>query len=299
MVDAVAVFQAFAAGVLSFFAPCSVAMLPAYISYYLGRTPGTAALAEGDAPLAAPRRRWEALALGLLGTLLVLAGLVDVFRVGSGESRLGPQQLGLVALGTALVVAGGLRAAPARARRGATLGLLTSAGILAVFGLLGLPFFGVLRVLDFQAQSLLVLTVAGAMVAMGLLGLAGRDLSFTLPIKAPQGRDRAAFLLFGVGYGLVALGCNLPLFLLAALGPIVRDADPLSGLLALLAYGAGMALLMVALSVGLAMGRGFTEQRLRTLIPKVKTAGHVVLVLAGLYIAWYDLTILNPGAFAF
>jgi cytochrome c-type biogenesis protein len=162
-----------------------------------------------------------------------------------------------------------------------------------------LPFFGVLRVLDFQAQSLLVLTVAGAMVAMGLLGLAGRDLSFTLPIKAPQGRDRAAFLLFGVGYGLVALGCNLPLFLLAALGPIVRDADPLSGLLALLAYGAGMALLMVALSVGLAMGRGFTEQRLRTLIPKVKTAGHVVLVLAGLYIAWYDLTILNPGAFAF
>lgn len=288
MVDTLAVFQAFAAGVLSFFAPCSVAMLPAYVSYYLGK-------GEAVAATPAPDRRATlgAAALGLGGAVLVLAGLVDVFQVGSGASALGPRQLAMLLAGTVLVVAGGLRAAPGPAARGARLGALVSAGILAVFGLLGLPFFGVLRVLDFTAQTALVLLVALAMMAMGVLGLAGRDLGVTLPIKAPRGRDHLSFLVFGVGYGLVALGCNLPLFLLAALGPLVRDADAPTALLAMLAYGAGMALLMVALSVGLAVGKGFTEARLRAAIPRVKTAGHVVLILAGLYIVWYDVTVLG------
>lgn len=289
MVDALAVFQAFAAGVLSFFAPCSVAMLPAYISYYLGR--GPAAPADAEAP--ARPRRLEAAGLGVLGGALVLLGMLDVFRVGSGQSLLGPQQLALTLAGTALVVAAGLLAAPRAARKGARLGLLVSAGILGVFGLLGLPLFGLLRVLDFGAQSLLVLSVAAIMVAMGVLGLLGRDVSLAIPFRAPSGRDDAAFLTFGVGYGLVALGCNLPLFLFAALGPIVRDADPLSGALALVAYGAGMALLMVALTVSLALSRGFTERRLKALIPRVKVAGNLVLIAAGLYIAWYDVTVLS------
>jgi cytochrome c biogenesis protein CcdA len=295
MVDSLAVFQAFAAGVISFFAPCSVAMLPAYISYYLGRGDDSAAPAsETVAPI---HRRWLPWALGLAGALLVVGGLVDVALVGSGQSRLGPRQLGLVALGTALVAAAGLQANPGPARRGMAFGAATSLGILAVFGLLGIPVYGLLRALDFGTQSLFVLGVAAVMVALGALGLAGRDLSFALPIKAPQRRDAASFALFGVGYGLVSMGCNLPLFLLAALGPIVRAADPASGIAALLAYGAGMALLMVALSVGLALSKEHTERRLRALIPRVKVAGNLVLIAAGLYIAWYDWTVLRlPGA---
>lgn len=291
MVDTLAVFQAFAAGVLSFFAPCSVAMLPAYISYYLGRGPSAAS--PEPAPSMTRRDRVLAAALGLLGVALVAGALLDVAMVGSGQSRLGLRQLGLMLAGTALVVLAGLRASPAQARQGVRVGGATSLGILAVFGLLGLPVYGILRAIDFGTQSLFVFAVAAAMVVLGVLGLAGRDLAFALPIKAPQRRDTASFALFGVGYGLVSMGCNLPLFLLAALGPIVRASDPVSGLAALLAYGAGMALLMVALTVGLALSKQQTEQRLRALIPRVKVAGNLVLIAAGLYIAWYDWTVLR------
>jgi cytochrome c biogenesis protein CcdA len=226
----------------------------------------------------------------------VVAGLVDVALVGSGQSRLGPQQLALVLAGTALVVLAGLRLSPGPAARGARVGLATSLGILAVFALLGVPVYGLLRAIDFATQSLFVLTVAAAMVLMGALGLVGRDLSVILPVRAPKGRGERAFLLFGVGYGLVSMGCNLPLFLLAALGPIVRAADPVSGVAALLAYGAGMALLMIALSVGLALSKEQTERRLRALIPRMKTAGNMVLIAAGLYIAWYDWSVLRLTA---
>ncbi|HEV8359928.1 MAG TPA: hypothetical protein VGR28_05655 [Candidatus Thermoplasmatota archaeon] len=291
MVDTFAVFQAFAAGVLSFFAPCSIAMLPAYISYYLGR--GDAPVPDAPAPT---RPRLAPALLALAGGALVVAGLVDVALVGSGQSRLGPQQLALVLAGTALVVLAGLRLSPGPAARGARVGLATSLGILAVFALLGVPVYGLLRAIDFATQSLFVLTVAAAMVLMGALGLVGRDLSVILPVRAPKGRGERAFLLFGVGYGLVSMGCNLPLFLLAALGPIVRAADPVSGVAALLAYGAGMALLMIALSVGLALSKEQTERRLRALIPRMKTAGNMVLIAAGLYIAWYDWSVLRLTA---
>lgn len=287
--DSLAIFQAFAAGVLSFFAPCSVAMLPAYVSYYLGRGPAQ------EQPPEAARSVLLPAAMGIAGVALAAAGLLDVVAVSNGTSALGLQQFVLLAAGTLLVVGAGLLAAPGPAARGVRLGVLVALGILAVFGLLGLPFFGLLRVLDFGAQQALVVGVALVMIAMGVLGLAGRDVSLSIPFRAPQGRDDAAFLTFGVGYGLVALGCNLPLFLFAALGPIVRDGDAFTGLLALLAYGAGMALLMVALSVSLALSRGFTERRLRAAIPHVKRLGHVVLILAGAYILWYDWTVLRPA----
>lgn len=40
MVDTVLMQLAFSAGVVTFFSPCSYALLPAYISYYLGRVSG-------------------------------------------------------------------------------------------------------------------------------------------------------------------------------------------------------------------------------------------------------------------
>lgn len=287
--EAFPILYAFAVGMLSFLAPCSIAMLPAYISYFLGR--GTSDAVEEPAK----RSRWW-LAIAASGGLLVLAALIDTALIGSGLSAIGPRQGALMLVGTALLVGAGLRAAPGQAAAGVRLGLAVAAGILAVFGLLGLPLYGLLHILDFRSQTYLVIAVAAAMILVGLLGLAGKDLSVTLPIRAPEGRRTASFATFGVAYGLVSMGCNLPLFLAAALGPFLVRADPIEGIAALLAYGGGMALLMIALTVSLAVSRGLTEQRVRRLVPKFKVAGNVVLILAGAYIAYYDWTVLRLTA---
>jgi cytochrome c biogenesis protein CcdA len=225
--------------------------------------------------------------------MLVIAGVLDAVLIGSGLSAISPRQALLLLAGTSLLVLAGKRALPAEAGAGARLGAVVALGILAVFGLLGLPLYGILRILDFRTQTYVVFAVAAAMVGIGVAGLAGKDLSFALPIRAPRGRRTASFALFGIGYGLVSMGCNLPLFLAAALGPLLVRADVVEGVLALLAYGAGMSLLMIALTVSLALSRGLTRERVRALVPRIKTLGNVVMILAGAYIAYYDWTVLS------
>ena len=291
--DALSVYQAFAAGVLSFFAPCSIAMLPAYISYYLAGGEG-AAVAPGAR---ADRGRLAAAGAALLlGVLVFGLGVASVRRVSRGEGGLGLSQGALMLAGTALVVAGGGLWSSGRARRGVRVGLITAGGMLAVFALLGVPLYAVLHVIDLRRQTLLVMAVAVVLVALGVLGLLGRGPGFTPAVRAPTGRDARAFALFGVGYGIVAMGCNLPLFVLAVLGPIARGSGALTTAAALVAYGAGMAFLLVALTVCLAVSKGSLQHRVRAVVPYARVAGNLLLIGAGLYIAWYDWTVLRLTA---
>lgn len=57
------------AGAATFFAPCSYALLPGYVGYYVAATEGE------HAPLAGAATRGVAAAVGVLGTFVVLAGV--------------------------------------------------------------------------------------------------------------------------------------------------------------------------------------------------------------------------------
>lgn len=291
-----AILVAFAAGILSFFAPCSVAMLPAFISYYLGRPSGRRTdSGDEDGPEKGGKKNVVfAVLLAIAGVVLFAVGFSEVIDVGAGLAQISITQILLFTAGTLSIVAAGLMSSPGRARQGGKLGLVVALGIFAVFLLIGLPFFGILQLISFEAQVYIVLAVAAVLILLGVAGLYGKDpLSFTMPFKAPQKRDTASFFAFGVFYGLVAMSCNLPLFLVAALGPLVQDADPVTALLALGAYGAGMGLLMIALSVGVALSREAIQKKLTAAVPKVQFVGNILLILAGAYIIWYDLTVLR------
>ncbi|MCA1813079.1 MAG: hypothetical protein LC624_03895 [Halobacteriales archaeon] len=283
MADTFAVLQAFAAGVLSFFAPCSVAMLPAYISYYLRR--------EGEEEPTRP----DARALVLLGLAIVLlaAALVEYDRVNNGFARLSAVPIALLLAGLACAGGSAWLAQRGGMARPLLLGGMTALGILAVFALLGVPFVVIAGALTFAQLSYLVLAMAALLVVLGLLGLAGKDLSVALPVRAPRQRTPLGFFLFGIAYGVVSMGCTLPLFLLGAVGPLLRSNDALTSLLGAVAYGTGMASVMLITTFSLAVGKGLTQQRLRGAVPWMKRASNVVLILAGLYIAWYDWTVLR------
>jgi hypothetical protein len=89
-------------------------------------------------------------------------------------------------------------------------------------------------------------------------------------------------LLFGVGYGAASLGCTLPLFL-ALVGASLGGAK----LSAFVAYGIGMAVVLMALSVLVALAREGTTRFVRPALPYMRRIAGVLLLVSGGYLFYY------------
>lgn len=228
---------AFTAGALSFFSPCSVGLLPAYIGYFLGADERLPTRASGAAPPASGQAsREERLANGVF--------------------------------------------------RGAAFGLMASLGFFLLFlavGLLvawiGTRFLGPHLVWVSRVVGVLI-------VLMGILLLFGRNLTLTPRLTFSPTKSKASLFVFGVAYALVSLGCTLPIFLSVVLGSFAASSA-LSGLATLVAYATGMGVLMIGVSALLGGSREVAQQFLRRIVPHVKIASALIMILAGGYVLYY------------
>ena len=127
-----------------------------------------------------------------------------------------------------------------------------------------------------------------ALAGLGVAMVLGYHLPFTTPRLDKGGRDRTvvSMFVFGVSYAIASIGCTLPLFIGAALTSFTTRGT-VSGMLLVLTYGAGMALVLTALTVTLALARGGLLAGLRHVLPYVERVAGVFLVLAGLYLVYY------------
>ncbi len=219
---------AFTTGMLATVNPCGFAMLPAYLSYFLG---------------------------------IDAAG-------GGGSARPAP--------------------APATGvRRAVAVSLVVSLGFLTVFTVIGAIVHAGGDVLIDWAKYVTI-PIGLALAALGVAMLLGYHLPFTTPRLDKGGRDRTmvSMYVFGVSYAIASIGCTLPLFISAAITSFTSKGA-LSGVLLVLAYGAGMALVLTALTVALALARGGLLTVLRRVMPYVDRVAGVFLVLAGLYLVYY------------
>jgi cytochrome c-type biogenesis protein len=91
---------------------------------------------------------------------------------------------------------------------------------------------------------------------------------------------------FGVAYALASLGCTVGPFLAIVVSGF-RTGSPLGGVLLLLAYAAGMGLVVGTAAVAVATARTELIARMRRLAPMVSRAGGAVAVVAGAYVAYY------------
>ncbi len=223
---------AFAAGLVATVNPCGFAMLPAYLSYFMGL--------EGADDDAADD----------------------------------------VTLGRALVVGG-----------------IVSAGFLVVFGVTGLLInAGVRSIID--VIPWVALLVGLAMVGLGVAMLRGYELSIGfLKVQGGTGsREKKSVFSFGVSYAVASLSCTLPVFLSVVVGSIT-STNFVSGLLTYVAYGLGMSLVLMTLTIGLAFAKQGLVRRLRSALRYVHTVSAGFLIVAGAYITWFwvdDLTS-DPG----
>jgi len=221
---------AFGVGMVATFNPCGFAMLPAYLSYFLGL--------EGEQDEAPDASILRAIAVGASMT----------------------------------------------------------AGFLVVFGLLGLVLEPALTTIN-RRLPWVTIVLGVVLLALGVAMLAGRTLSVRLPTfgRGPESRELSSVFLFGISYALVSLSCTLSLFT-AAISTTVQDENLLLGILAFLAYGLGMGLVLMVITLAIALARQSLVKNIRRVLPYINRVSGALLVLAGLYVVyygWYELRVFN------
>jgi cytochrome c biogenesis protein CcdA len=184
------------------------------------------------------------------------------------------------------------RRSPAqRVLRGLLVGVSVSAGFVVLFALAGVVISAGGRVL-MTAMPWVGALIGVALVGLGLWQLAGRSVYTALferlaeRIANPKTNTLGGFFLFGLAYAAASLSCTLPVFMVVV-GSGLGAGGFASGALQFLSYGLGMASVVVALTVALALFKQGVASGLRRAIPHVQRVAAALLLLAGLYLVAY------------
>jgi cytochrome c biogenesis protein CcdA len=185
---------------------------------------------------------------------------------------------------------------PAALRRALVIGGVVSAGFLVVFGITGAIIVAGLRSVATYIPWV-ALVVGVGLIILGVALLRGYYLNVRLPQVKSVRRERkyGAIFMFGVSYALASLSCTLPIFLSLVAGTFTQSSF-FGGFAAFLAYGAGMSLVLLGITLAMALGKDSLVKRLRSASKHVNRISGVVLILAGGFIVWYWATVLLSGA---
>ena len=213
----------FALGLVAAFNPCGFALLPVYLSYFLG--------VDGD----------------------------------NKASRL------------ATIV------------RGLVVGLVMTAGFVAVFGICGVAFETFINQgTVFEYTGYLTIAIGVLMLPLGVFMALGKDFVLRLPkLNLGTGsRDLSSVFLFGVSYAGVSLSCTIGLVLSSVTTSFTTDGW-LEGFGNFLAYALGMGALITFLTMSLALAKTDVAKGMRKVLPYVGRFSGLVLLVAGLYLIDY------------
>lgn len=181
-------------------------------------------------------------------------------------------------------------------------------GFLAVFGTFGLLTVSLASTVQ-RYLPYVTLTVGLFLAGLGIWLLIGRELPGVRPLQqltqrhstswAPTARVGSMFG-YGVGYAIASLSCTIGPFL-AVTGSALRSGSALDGVLAYVAYAAGIALVVGVLAVAVALASAAAVDRMRRVLPYVNRISGAVLLVVGLYVAyfgWYELRLFSGAGSA-
>jgi cytochrome c-type biogenesis protein len=171
-------------------------------------------------------------------------------------------------------------------RRALYVSAALSAGFMSVFLVVGLISYHFTSWINQNAKY------ATAVIAIGLIALGISMLGgYRLPISTPKldagGRTRGvgSMFVFGIAYAVASIGCTIGLFLATLFA--TRREGVVAGVANVAAYGLGMALLVTALTVALAVANTGLLKVLRGGMRHVETIAAVFVVLSGIYLLYY------------
>lgn len=181
-------------------------------------------------------------------------------------------------------------------RRALVVSVAVSAGFLAVFLVVGL-IAELFTSWVIGNAKYLTAVIGVALVALGVAMLFGYRLPIATPKLDAGGRDRTvrSMFIYGIAYAIASIGCTIGLFIATLFGTANREGY-LAGVANVVAYGAGMALLITALTVTLAVANVGLLKVLRRGMQYVEMIAGAFVLLSGLYLLWYFWQVdLNDG----
>lgn len=171
--------------------------------------------------------------------------------------------------------------------RAVQVSLVMTAGFVLVFGLFGAVISKVIDGVEEQLPWATVV-IGVLLVGLGIYLLAGRQLVVNIPKLQKGGADGTlvSMFLFGVSYAVASLSCTFPAFL-AVTTVTFRTESYLSGVVVFVTYGLGMGVIISVLTLAVALAKGNIVNRFRRLVPKMNRIAGGLLVVAGVYVAYY------------
>ncbi|HSK26935.1 MAG TPA: cytochrome c biogenesis protein CcdA [Jiangellales bacterium] len=171
-------------------------------------------------------------------------------------------------------------------------------GFVAVFGGFGLAVVPLALSLErFLPWATMVIGVG--LVGLGAWLLSGRELLLPTPrVGTAPSRSVWSMVGYGVAYAVASLSCTVAPFLAIATSS-VTSGGWVAGVGVFVAYALGMGLVVGTLAVAVALAHVGLVTRTRRLLPYVSRASGALLVVAGLYVAyygWYEMRVLAGGS---
>lgn len=163
---------------------------------------------------------------------------------------------------------------------------LVSSGFLAVFLVIGTISRLFTQWIETNAKYAGFVVGIG-LIAFGVAMLFGWKPSFATPnVTVKRDRSMRAMFLFGVAYAVASIGCTIGFLTTAILGSISVHGFA-SGVISIVLYGLGMALLVSVLTISTAFARSGLLRVLKRGLPYADRAAGGFILLTGVYLAWY------------
>ena len=177
-----------------------------------------------------------------------------------------------------------------RGVRAVLLSLVVTAGFIALFAVIGtiLSLGGgfIIKVISWTA-----VLIGVSLILLGIWVLAGGHLYFAIfsrlasRVKSPEGRV-TGFLVFGITYGIAALSCTLPIFLVVV-GSALALKGFTAGLFQFVLFALGMGFVITIITLSTTFFSEAMQHWLRRLVPMVARLSGLLLILAGGYILYF------------
>jgi cytochrome c-type biogenesis protein len=174
-------------------------------------------------------------------------------------------------------------------RRAVVVSAAVSTGFLSVFLIAGLISWQFTSWINENAKYATG-AIGAVLLVLGVAMLFGYKLPFMTP-RLDAGGDGprqtvGAMFVYGIAYAVASIGCTIGLFIATVFSTSERDGV-VAGVGNMLAYGAGMALLVSALTIALASANTGLLKLLRGSLQYVDRIAAAFVVLSGLYLLWY------------
>ena len=198
---------------------------------------------------------------------------------------------GFVLLPTYLIFFLGTREEPnletsQRLRRALVVSSGISIGFLAIFFVIGVISRLFTQWIEMNAKYA-SLAIGVVLVVGGARMLTGWTPKFALPeIGGVQTRTFRATVIYGVAYAVASIGCTIGFLTTAVFGSIALHGF-VSGVLSILLYGLGMAMLVTALTVSLAFAKTGIVIIIKNRLNLIQRLGAILVTLTGIYLVFY------------